>query len=47
MRTDNARIICVCVAYAKDEGRTKRRGTVIASIDTALMYTLHPPVIRA
>ena len=46
MRTNNARIIRVCKG-TKDEGRKKGIGTVIASIDTALMYTLHPPVIRA
>ena len=36
----------VSYAYVKDNGRMKCVGTVIASIDTAPMYTLHPPVIR-
>ena len=43
MRTDNARIIRVCEGRRADEGM----GTVIASIDTAPVYTLHPPVIHA
>ena len=37
----------ISYAYAKDKERMKCVGTVIASIDTAQMYTLHPPVIRA
>ena len=39
-------IIRVC-ERTTDNGRMKCVGTVIASIDTAPMYTLHPPVIRA
>ena len=37
----------ISYAYAKDKERMKCVGTVIVSIDTAQMYTLHPPVIRA
>ena len=36
----------ISYAYAKDKERMKCVGTVIASIDTAQMYTLHPPVIH-
>ena len=43
MRTDNARVIRVCEGQWTDEGI----GTVIASIDTVLMYTPHPSIIRA
>ena len=45
-----ARTMPVSYAYERDEGRRTdevHRGTVIASIDTVLRYTLHPPVIRA
>ena len=37
----------ISYAYAKDKERMKCVGTVIASIDTAPVYTLHPPAIRA
>ena len=37
----------ISYAYAKDKERMKCVGTVIASIDTVPMYTLHTPVIRA
>ena len=43
----HARTMPVSYAYVKDDGRMKCVGTVIASIDTAPVYTLHPPVIRA
>ena len=45
----HARTMPVSYAYVKDNGRRtdEGMGTVIASIDTVLMYTLHPPVIRA
>ena len=36
----------ISYAYVKDNGRMKCVGTVVASIDTATVYTLHPPVIR-
>ena len=36
----------ISYAYAKDKERMKCIETVIASIDTAQMYTLHPPVIH-
>ena len=36
----------ISYAYAKDKERMKCAGTVIASIDTAPVYTLHTPVIR-
>ena len=37
----------ISYAYVKDKGLMKCVGTVIVSIDTAPVYTLHPPVIRA
>ena len=47
----HARTMPVSYAYVKDKERMKggqnAMGTVIVSIDTAQMYTLHPPVIRA
>ena len=36
----------ISYAYAKDKERMKCVGTVIVSIDTAPVYTLHPPVIH-
>ena len=44
-----ARTMHVSYAYEKDNGRRtdEGMGTVIARVDTAPRYTLHPPIIRA
>ena len=46
----HARTMPVSYAYVKGRGTKggqNAMGTVIVSIDTAPVYTLHPPVIRA
>lgn len=43
----HARMTPISYAYERGQWTDEGIGTVIASIDTVLMYTPHPPIIRA